>query len=441
MSFKLNNIVKRLYRPFFLLLLVWTATSASGIGQSIQKVTAVKQANSSQFQVRLHMDKLPRQATMAQVHPNHLELKIDDSNAKLERLKGDYPHPIANLRRVIYSGGLGLVFDLKPGAHYTSSISQDLKSKDLIITLNQVNEQESIKQALTQKGFGWVEAYKAPTASTETFKNTNTTPKADPLPDITDETYLKIKNSAKFDVVVIDAGHGGHDSGALGYARNKEKEVALKTALKLGELIQRNLPEVKVVYTRSDDTFITLADRGKIANKAQGDLFISVHCNAARSRAAYGVEVFFLGSHRTEDALEVMVLENSVIKFEEQETTKTTEMSPEQLLAYELANSGNISSSEKIASLMIDEFTGFAKRPSRGVKQAGFWVLYHASMPSVLVELGFISNKDEEAYLITDQAQDELAISMFRAVKRYKEQYERTLNMVAEPVKPTAQNK
>lgn len=421
--------------------LFFTVAAHQSQSQSIQKVSAVKQANNTQFQVRLHMDKLPQKAVMAQVHPNHLELKIDDSNAKLERLKGDYPHPVTNVRRVIYSGGLGIVFDLKPGAHYTSSLSQDLKSKDLIITLNQVSEQEAIKQALTQKGYGWVEAIKAPVASTESKSNASSGPKADPLPDIVDQTYLKIKNNAKFDVVVIDAGHGGHDSGALGYARNKEKEVALKTALKLGELIKRNLPEVKVVYTRDDDTFITLANRGKIANKAQGDLFISVHCNAARSRAAYGVEVFFLGSHRTEDALEVMVLENSVIKFEEQETTKTTEMSPEQLLAYELANSGNISSSEKIASLMIDEFTGFAKRPSRGVKQAGFWVLYHASMPSVLVELGFISNKEEEAYLISDQAQDELAMSMFRAVKRYKEQYERTLNMVAEPTKPAAQNK
>jgi N-acetylmuramoyl-L-alanine amidase len=139
-----------------------------------------------------------------------------------------------------------------------------------------------------------------------------------------------------------------------------------------------------------------------------------------------------MGQQRSDDALEVMLAENSVVKLEES-TPDVMQMSPDQLLAYELANIGNIASSEKVASFLIDELVDYAKRPSRGVKQAGFWVLYHASMPAVLVELGFISNKNEEAYLITNQAQSELAESMYRAVKLYRAQYEKSLNL-AEPV-------
>jgi N-acetylmuramoyl-L-alanine amidase len=139
-----------------------------------------------------------------------------------------------------------------------------------------------------------------------------------------------------------------------------------------------------------------------------------------------------MGTAKSDDALEVMLRENSVLKLEDK-TPDLVQMSPEQLFAYELANAGNMASSEKLASMIIDEFKGHAKRHSRGVKQAPFWVLYHASMPSVLVELGFISNLEEEAYMITDKAQTELAESMFFAVKRYREQYEKSMNMYAEP--------
>lgn len=417
--------------------------------QTVNKISVAKRGGDTGYVIRLHMNKAPKGFELSQPYTQALELKLTDPKVNTKKLNtGLVDHPIVALRQVDVKGGAGLVFELAPGEHFTSQIYKDSNKRDILIALTRVSEEQAKDFSRREKGFGWVQPppVPVPVAVAADPKPASSTPKPTTNNGRTqelsedeaaalltaDETYNRVRGNVKFDVVVIDAGHGGHDSGAIGFAKNKEKVLALNTALKLGALIEKHMPDVKVVYTRSDDRFISLAERGRIANRAQGDLFISIHGNAARNRAAFGAEVFFMGTSKTDDALEVMLRENSVVALEEK-TPDIVQMSPEQLLAYELANAGNMASSEKIASYIIDEFVNHAKRPSRGVKQAPFWVLYHASMPAVLVELGFMSNKDEEAYLITDKAQNELAEAMYFAVKRYREQYEKSLNMFADP--------
>jgi len=417
--------------------------------QTVNKITVAKRGGDVGYVIRLHMNKAPKGFELAQPYSNSLEIKLTDPKLSLGKLNtGLVEYPIVAIKKVDFKGGGGVVLELKPGEYYTSKVYKDSNKRDILIALTRASEEQALDFARREKGYGWAKApvMAAPVTTTAAISKAVETSTQAPSNGRTrelsedeaaamttaDETYRRVRDNVKFDVVVIDAGHGGHDSGAIGFAKSREKDLALKTALKLGDLIEKNMPDVKVVYTRSDDRFISLAERGRIANRAQGDLFISIHGNAARNRAAYGAEVFFMGTSKTDDALEVMLRENSVVTLEEK-TPDVVQMSPEQLLAYELANAGNMASSEKIASYIIDEFIGHARRHSRGVKQAPFWVLYHASMPSVLVELGFISNKEEEAYLITDKAQTELAEAMYFAVKRYREQYERSLNMFADP--------
>lgn len=427
-----------------LILAVAPLLSVHVIAQTVNKITVAKRGGDVGYVIRLHMNKAPKGFALAQPYANSLELKLTDSRLSLSKLNtGLVKSPIASITKVDIKGGGGLIIELRPGEYYTSKVYKDSNKRDILIALTRASEEQALDFARREKGYGWAKAPVAITASaSKPTENSPQNPSNGRTRELSeeeatamttaDEAYNRVRENVKFDVVVIDAGHGGHDPGALGFAKSKEKELALKTALKLGALIEKNMPDVKVVYTRSDDRFISLAERGRIANRAQGDLFISIHGNAARNRSAFGAEVFFMGTSKTDDALEVMLRENSVVTLEEK-TLDVVQMSPEQLLAYELANAGNMASSEKVASYIIDEFIGHAKRPSRGVKQAPFWVLYHASMPAVLVELGFISNKEEEAYLVTAKAQTELAEAMYFAVKRYREQYERGLNMFAEP--------
>lgn len=427
-----------------LILAVAPLSSVHVIAQTVNKITVAKRGGDVGYVIRLHMNKAPKGFALAQPYANSLELKLTDSRLSLSKLNtGLVKSPIASITKVDIKGGGGLIIELRPGEYYTSKVYKDSNKRDILIALTRASEEQALDFARREKGYGWAKAPVAITASaSKPTENSPQNPSNGRTRELSeeeatamttaDEAYNRVRENVKFDVVVIDAGHGGHDPGALGFAKSKEKELALKTALKLGALIEKNMPDVKVVYTRSDDRFISLAERGRIANRAQGDLFISIHGNAARNRSAFGAEVFFMGTSKTDDALEVMLRENSVVTLEEK-TLDVVQMSPEQLLAYELANAGNMASSEKVASYIIDEFIGHAKRPSRGVKQAPFWVLYHASMPAVLVELGFISNKEEEAYLVTAKAQTELAEAMYFAVKRYREQYERGLNMFAEP--------
>lgn len=226
--------------------------------------------------------------------------------------------------------------------------------------------------------------------------------------------------------IVIDAGHGGKDPGALG-ATSKEKDVALKVALQVGQYIQENLPGVEVIYTRKTDTFIELKERSNIANRNKADLFISIHCNAVPNKSAYGTETFVMGTKNFEANFDIVKRENSVILLEEnfEETYEGFDpSSPESYMMFNLMQKAFLSNSLSLASKVEDDFSNRVNRYSRGVKQAPLYVLWTTSMPSVLIELGFISNAKEEKYLNSKDGQIYLASAIYRSVKAYKEEIE-----------------
>ncbi|MBK6989981.1 MAG: N-acetylmuramoyl-L-alanine amidase [Bacteroidetes bacterium] len=236
--------------------------------------------------------------------------------------------------------------------------------------------------------------------------------------------------------VVIDAGHGGHDSGCLG-KKSKEKDIALDIALKLGEAISEKFPDVKVIYTRKTDVFIELNERTNIANNAKADLFICIHCNSACyynkkkkkeecNEATSGVETWVMGLHMSEANLEVSKRENDVVLLEKDYTKKYDGFdpnSPEANIIFSLYQNTFLDQSLKLASHIQQEMK-VKGRSGRGVKQAGFLVLYKTTMPSVLIETGFLSNVDEEKYLSSEKGQDETANAIFKAFKSYKHSVE-----------------
>jgi len=225
--------------------------------------------------------------------------------------------------------------------------------------------------------------------------------------------------------VVLDAGHGGHDVGCLG-ASSREKEIALGIVLKIGKLIEENLPEVKVIYTRDTDVFVELRERAAIANRNKADVFISVHCNAAASSVAYGTETFVMGESKSAANLEVAKRENAVIMLEEDYEKKYEydPTSPVGHIIFSLYQNAYLMQSLKLAERIERQFVIAAGRTSRGVKREGFLVLHKTAMPSVLVESGFLTNKKEESYLLTEDGQHETAKAIFSAFKDYKTEME-----------------
>ncbi|MCB2205172.1 N-acetylmuramoyl-L-alanine amidase [bacterium] len=233
----------------------------------------------------------------------------------------------------------------------------------------------------------------------------------------------------KLDCIVIDAGHGGKDPGAIGVSGLKEKNVTLGIALKLGKLIERKMPGVKVVYTRKDDTFIPLDERGQIANAAKGKLFISIHCNSTEKRpsSAKGFEVYILRPGRTKEAIRIAEFENSVIKLEKNYQERYAKLTNESFILINMAQSAYARFSERFAELLHEQVQDSKQLRSKGVKQAGFYVLVGASMPSVLIEAGFLSNTNEEKLLSTRYGQQHLANLFYTAIENYAREYEKSL--------------
>ncbi len=228
------------------------------------------------------------------------------------------------------------------------------------------------------------------------------------------------------DVVVIDAGHGGHDPGAVGL-HYKEKDIVLKIALKLGEYIRQNYKDVKVVYTRDSDKFVELHKRSQIANENNADVFISLHCNAVGSPSPYGSETFVMGPHKNDANLEVAKQENASILLEDNyqhQYEGFNPNSPEAHIIFSLYQNTHLQQSAKLAEKVQYQFRERVKRYDRGVKQAGFLVLWRTTMPAILVEAGFLSNVQEEKFLGSEQGQDYIASALFRAFREYKEEME-----------------
>ena len=241
--------------------------------------------------------------------------------------------------------------------------------------------------------------------------------------------------------LVIDAGHGGHDAGALG-TMSKEKDINLSVALAFGRYVERNQPDVRVVYTRKTDVFIPLKERANIANRANADLFISVHTNALPAgKIARGFETYTLGMHRAKDNLDVAMRENSVISMEKgyQQTYQGFDpRSSESYIIFEFIQGKNMERSVELARLIQKSVCTGANRPNKGVHQAGFLVLRETSMPGCLIELGFITTPDEEQLLNSANRVDDIARGIYQAFAQYKDRYDKGVTV---PYRPTDDNK
>ena len=226
--------------------------------------------------------------------------------------------------------------------------------------------------------------------------------------------------------LVIDPGHGGHDVGAMGKF-SKEKDINLRTALAFGKYVERNCSDVKVIYTRKTDVFVTLHGRAEIANKAKADLFISIHTNSLPGKKiSRGLETYTLGMHRASDNLDVAKRENSVILVEKDYKKHYEGFDPnssESYIIFEFLQDHNMAKSVELAKLVQSNVCSTANRPNKGVKQAGFLVLRETSMPSCLIELGFISTSDEEKILNTESEVDKMARGIYQAFVKYKNNY------------------
>jgi N-acetylmuramoyl-L-alanine amidase len=232
------------------------------------------------------------------------------------------------------------------------------------------------------------------------------------------------------DAIVIDPGHGGRDWGAIGVSGVREKDVTLGVGLKLGKLIKKGMSDVRVIYTRSDDRFVELDRRGQIANEADGKLFISIHCNSLKRKPnpTRGFEVYLLRPGRTEEAIAIAERENAVIEMEEGYEKRYQQLTEENFILVTMAQSAHVRASEVFADLVQREMASGTGLSNRGVKQAGFYVLVGAAMPNILVETAYLSNRQDEHFLKSDAGQQKIAEALYRAVREYKDEYEKLLN-------------
>ena len=235
----------------------------------------------------------------------------------------------------------------------------------------------------------------------------------------------KVKDRWKLDTIVLDAGHGGKDPGSMGRRGTKEKDIALDITKRVGMLLEKNT-KLKVIYTRREDVFIPIWERTKIANEANGKMFLSIHLNGNPNKTAYGFETYLLRPGKTEDAIEVAHRENEVIKLEDRSENKYRDLSGENLIIATMAQSVYMKESEELAAMIQEEMGKKVKSKNRGVKQAGFHVLIDASMPNVLIEAGFLTNANEERNLRKSNYRQIIANSIYRAIVKFRysrEQY------------------
>lgn len=231
--------------------------------------------------------------------------------------------------------------------------------------------------------------------------------------------------SKELTTIILDPGHGGKDPGAIG-RRSREKDIVLNVAKKVGRLLNDSLPNLNVVFTRKSDVFIPLDQRAKTAASNNADIFVSIHANSSKDKTVTGAETYLLGQHRSKDNLEVAQKENSVVTLEENYETKYEGFDPtqpESIITFAGLQSDYINKSIDMAVLLQKGFTNLG-RADRGVRQAGFLVLRQVAMPSVLIELGFISNAEEEKYMMSEDGAQKMAESIYFAIKAFKSNYD-----------------
>ena len=394
-----------------MLALVGLLTAGSALASAtIERVSFATRADGRGYVVRFHAD--GRIGAYAVEQPTAASIQFVVYNATLagDLRRGEPVGPVRDYRAAVTGDHVTFTFDLAPGSGLDAQAYPDRDSNDLLLALTTLPASAPVAAVTWNSGAGGVSANGASPATAPSTA----------LGDAASREHWRL------DCVVVDAGHGGHDGGAT-YFGVREKDVTLAIARRLGTYLEDNLG-MRVVYTRSDDRFIELHERGRSANASCGKLFISIHANAAGSSSARGTETYFLAPHRTESARNVMERENSVVRMET-DPNLYADFDAEGGIMRQLAFSAYQQESQDLASLIEAELGQRARRHSRGVKQAGFLVLWRASMPAVLVETGFVTNPDEARFLSSSDGQDLIASAIFRAVRAYKEQYERGISV------------
>jgi len=405
-----NKKMRFKYKLHALTLLFLSLVSSDLFAQNVlERVSNTGRSDGLGYVVRYHLSAPVDSFEIIQPANDLIQMVLYDQDLDTTGLQlPERSEKLKEVRLYELEYGYGVDIYLDEDAYYKAMAYNDRNGSDILVALTRSSKEEIDRYSQQFIARNWYE---------EIFGE-------DPLDVSTNMvasngSYSNVKNKLKFDKIVIDPGHGGSDPGSIGYKGVKEKDITLAVGKKLGEYIKEHMPDVEVVYTREDDSYLGLAELGHFANLAEGDLYVSIHCNSFHNRHVSGTEVYFLGLHMSDAAFEVMKRENSVFKEE-----VNTDLSQEDLLVYELAHSGFISTSEKIAYMIDDQFKNRAQRKSRGVKQAGFQVLFEASMPAVLVELGFITNPAEQRFLTSDYGQSIMASALFRAIRDYKVEYE-----------------
>ncbi len=383
---------------------------------SLDRISKAERSDGLGYVVRYHFSQPIDSFTVIQPAPDLIQMELFASNIDTSGIQMPIEQgKIQEVRLYKLEGSYGVDVYLDSGVSVKSQAYVDQNGRHVLLALTKAEpyEVEVFTQQFLAKNW-YLDINPDNALEIETIP-------AQPIDP--DANYNSVRDKLVFDTIIIDAGHGGHDPGNIGYRNVREKDVVLTISKKLGDYINQYLPDVKVIYTRDDDTFLDLEERGQLANDAEGDLFVSIHANAFTSSKVRGTEVFFLGLHRSEESFEIMKKENAIFNTDGKQFY---ELSEEDLLIYELAHSGYIATSERIATLIDEQFTNRANRKSRGVKQAGFQVLYEASMPAMLVEVGFLTNPSEQRFLTSDYGQAIMASAIFRAIRDYKVEYEKT---------------
>ncbi len=422
MTYEFNSFkrmpVYSLFRFFPALVFVFSFISASAFAQPhLERISKAERSDGLGYVVRYHLSQPVDSFTVIQPAPDLVQMELFAEEIDTTGLLVfDQEGKIQEVRLYKLDSSYGVDIYLDSDVSVTSNAYFDQNGSDILLALSKADpyDVDVFTQQFIAKNW-YIEVNPENALAVESLPAP--VPTVDP-----DADYNLVRDKLKFDTIIIDAGHGGHDPGNLGYRKAKEKDIVLAISLKLGAYIKEYLPDVKVIYTRDDDTFVDLEDRGHIANKAEGDLFVSIHADSWHSSSVRGTTVFFLGLHKSETSFEVMKRENAVFNTD----GKYKELTEDDLLIYELAHSGYISTSERISTMIDKQFTDRAGRKSRGVKQAGFVVLYQASMPAILVETGFLTNPSEQRFLSSDYGQSIMASAIFRAIRDYKVEYEKT---------------
>ncbi|MCH8557297.1 MAG: N-acetylmuramoyl-L-alanine amidase [Balneolia bacterium] len=411
-----------------------SAESSLNNDVTLERISTATRSDGLGYVLRFHFTAAPDSFKVVQSSAELIQIAFYNRGIVHETEQIAYHGPITALERTNLYNGLGVDITLNPETSYRAQAYLDQNRRHVLIGLTEVSSREinvltdGVEPVMwngniAAAGDEFIEA--DTTLSDSELEELLAVDNDDFWPESGPLTPAEINRSAiTFDTIILDAGHGGQDPGSIGAAGNYEKDIALAVTKKVGEYINQYLPELRVEFTRTDDTFIGLAERGRIANRKNGNLFVSIHTNAHTGRQANGAEFYFLGQGRSASALEVMRRENSVVRFE-QEADEVEELTQQQLMIYELQNAGNMAMSQHFAELLNHQFSQRAQRRSRGVKQAGLQVLWEASMPGVLIELGFISNPTEERFMMSEYGQSILASAIFRAIRDYKESFER----------------